>query len=91
MIDLKTLAVKIGYVMGSGDRVPEAIRQMGFDLEVISETELASGRLSRFDVIVVGIRAFQVRPDVVANNRRLLDYARDGGTLIVQYQLPAYA
>lgn len=91
VIELKTAPVKVGYLAGSGDRVPEAIRQMGFDLEMISENELASGRLARFDVIVVGIRAYQVRPDVVANNKRLLDYARDGGTLIVQYQLPAYA
>ncbi len=91
IIDLKIAPVKVGYVVGSGDRVPDAIRQMGFSLETISETDLASGDLSRFDVIVVGIRAYQVREDVVANNGRLLDYAREGGTLIVQYQLPGYA
>lgn len=91
IIDLKTAPVKVGYLAGSGDRVPEAIRQMGFGLEMISESELANGNLSRFDVIVVGIRAYQVRPDIVANNKRLLDFANGGGTLIVQYQLPAYA
>ena len=91
VFDLKTSPVKIGYVEGSGDRVPEAIRQMGFDLEMISESELSGGDLSKYDTIVVGIRAYQVRPDVVANNKRLLDFANNGGTLIVQYQLPAYA
>ncbi len=91
VVDLKTAPVKVGYIIGSGDRVPDAIRQMGFDLEIISEGELASGNLSRFDTIVVGIRAYQVRPDLVANNNRLLDYARGGGTMIVQYQLPGYA
>lgn len=91
VIDLKTAPVKVGYIIGSGDRVPEAIRQMGFDLEVISESELAYGNLSKYDTIVVGIRAYQVRSDVVANNQHLLDYARNGGTLIVQYQLPGYA
>ncbi len=91
ILDLKIAPVKVGYVVGSGDRVPDAIRQMGFNLETISEGDLASGDLSRFDAIVVGIRAYQVRPDVVANNGRLLDYAREGGTLIVQYQLPGYA
>jgi hypothetical protein len=70
--------------------VPEAIRQMGLDLEVIDERTLASGDLSRFDVIVVGIRAYQVRPDLVAGNKRLLDFAAAGGTLVVQYQLPGY-
>ncbi len=91
VIDLKTAAVKVGYLAGSGDRVPEAIRQMGFDIEMISESALASGDLSRYDTIVVGIRAYQVRPDLVANNQRLLEYAKNGGTLIVQYQLPGYA
>lgn len=91
IIDLKTARSKIGYIVGSGDRVPDAIRQMGFDMEIVSERDLASGDLSRFDSIVVGIRAYQVRPDVVANNERLLNYARNGGTLIVQYQLPSFA
>lgn len=90
VIDLKTSPAKIGYITGSGDRVPEAIRQMGLDLEVIDERTLASGDLSRFDVIVVGIRAYQVRLDVVASNKRLLDFAAAGGTLVVQYQLPGY-
>lgn len=90
VLDLKTSSAKVGYIEGSGDQVFEAIRQMGFSAETISESELASGNLSRFDAIVVGIRAYQVRPDVVANNKRLLDFANAGGTLIVQYQLPGY-
>jgi hypothetical protein len=90
LLELKTAPAKIGYVMGSGDRVAEAIRQMGFVVSIISENELASGDLSKYDTIVVGIRAYQVRPDVVANNKRLLDFASNGGTLVVQYQLPGY-
>jgi hypothetical protein len=77
--------------MGSGDRVFDAIRQMGFDVSMISESELAGGDLSKYDTIVVGIRAYQVRADVVSNNKRLIDFASNGGTLIVQYQLPQYA
>ncbi len=90
IIDLKTAPVRVGYLAGSGDRVPEAITQMGFNVEMITENELANGNLSRYDVIVVGIRAYQVRPDLVANNKRLMDFANAGGTLIVQYQLPGY-
>ncbi|MEO8649016.1 MAG: hypothetical protein ABI539_07610, partial [Acidobacteriota bacterium] len=90
VIDLKTTPAKVGYIMGSGDRVAEAIRQMGFDLTDIPDNELASGDLSRYDTIVIGIRAYQVRPNVVVNNKRLLDFVANGGTLIVQYQLPAY-
>ncbi|MCC6328050.1 MAG: PIG-L family deacetylase [Acidobacteria bacterium] len=90
IMDLKTTPVKVGYITGSGDRVPEAMKQMGYGVETIDERTLASGDLSKYDVIVVGIRAYQVRPDVVANNKRLLDFANAGGTLIVQYQLPGY-
>ncbi|HEY0457646.1 MAG TPA: PIG-L family deacetylase [Pyrinomonadaceae bacterium] len=90
-LDLKTApARRVGYIAGSGERVAEAIGQMGFDVEMLAENDLTSGDLSRFDAIVVGIKASQVRPDFVANHQRLLDYVRAGGTLIVQYQLPVY-
>ena len=90
IVDLKTTKTKIGYIVGSGDRVQDAIRQMGMNVETISESELANGDLSRFDTIVVGVRAYQVRADIVSYNQRLLDYVRNGGNLIVQYQLPPY-
>jgi LmbE family N-acetylglucosaminyl deacetylase len=90
VLDVKTAPVKVGYIAGSGDRVPDAIRELGIPVETITPAELASGDLSKYDTIVVGIRAYQVRPDVVSNNKRLLDFANAGGTLIVQYQLPAY-
>ena len=89
LIDLKTAPIKVGYVRGSGDRVGDAIRELGLSIEEVDANTLATGDLSKFDTIVVGIRAYQVRPDVVANNQRLLDFAKNGGTLIVQYQLPA--
>lgn len=84
--DLKTAPVKVGYIMGSGDEVPEAIGQMGMDVTMLEEKDLASGDLSRFDTIVVGIRASETRPDLVANNSRLLDYVKNGGTVLMQYQ-----
>lgn len=88
LIDVQTAPVRVGYIRGSGDRVPDAIKQLGFSFSEIDERTLASGDLSKFDTIVVGIRAYQVREDIVANNQRLLDFAKNGGTLIVQYQLP---
>ena len=78
--------LRVGYIMGSGDRVPQAIAQLGADVQLLDATALASSDLSRFDVIMVGVRAYERRPDLRANNQRLLDYARDGGTVIVQYQ-----
>ena len=90
VFDLQVAPVRVGYIMGSGDQVPEAIRQMGLQVTMLGEDELSIGDLSRFDTIVVGIRASQVRPDFVANHARILEYVRGGGTLIVQYQRADY-
>jgi hypothetical protein len=91
VLDLKISPVKVGYVSGSGDEMPEAIRQMGYDLTMLDEKDLAGGDLSRFGTIVVGIRASETRPDFVAHNQRLMDYVKNGGVLLVQYQRPEYA
>lgn len=90
VIDVSTAPVKVGYIAGSGDRAPDAIRELGLSVETITPAELASGDLSKYDTIVVGIRAYQVRPDLVANNKRLMEFASAGGTLVVQYQLSSY-
>ena len=78
--------LRIGYIMGVGDRVPEAIEQLGADVTMIDADRLASGDLSPFDAIVVGVRAYERRQDLRANNQRLLRYAEHGGTVVVQYQ-----
>jgi LmbE family N-acetylglucosaminyl deacetylase len=83
--DAVTLAKSVGYVMGSGDDVPGALRQLGCEVTLLSPLDLAQSDLSRFDAIVTGIRAYTERPDLVANEPRLLDYVAKGGTLIVQY------
>ena len=90
VVDLKVAPVKVGYIMGSGDEVPDAIRRMGVDVTMLDAGALATGDLSTFDTIVVGIRASEANPDYVANNGRVLDYVRRGGTLIVQYQQAEY-
>jgi LmbE family N-acetylglucosaminyl deacetylase len=78
--------VKVGYIMGVGDRVPDAIEQLGADVRLIDADMLASGDLSQFSVIMLGVRAYERRPDLRANNQRLLNYADNGGTVVVQYQ-----
>ncbi len=88
---VKVLDVKIapgltvGYVMGVGDQVPPAIEQLGARVELLSSDDLAWGDLSRYDVIVTGVRAYERRMDLRASNNRLLEYARRGGTVLVQY------
>lgn len=90
VIDLKVANVKVGYVMGTGDDVPDALRRMGVAVTMLEKDALATGDLSAFDTIVVGIRASQARPDFIANHGRLLQYVEKGGTLVVQYQQPDY-
>ncbi|MCA1556091.1 MAG: hypothetical protein LC747_05315, partial [Acidobacteria bacterium] len=91
VFDLQIAPVRVGYIMGSGDEVPEAIKRMGLSVTMLDETQLATGDLSRFDTIVVGVRASQTRPDFVAHHARLVEFMRRGGALIVQYQRPDYA
>ena len=83
--DVKLLAKNIGYVMGAGDEVPDALRQMGADVTLLDGDGLARGDLARFDAIVTGVRAYDTRADLRANQERLLKYVQDGGTLVVQY------
>ena len=77
--------LRVGYVDGVGDAVPPAIEQLGARLEFIDADDLAWGDLGRFDVIVTGVRAYESRQDLRANNDRLLEYVESGGTVIVQY------
>jgi LmbE family N-acetylglucosaminyl deacetylase len=86
VFDVRVAAgLRVGYIMGSGDDVPEALEQLGVPVKLINETELASGDLAVYDTIILGIRAYEGREDLAANNQRLLDYVKRGGTLIVQY------
>ena len=76
----------VGYVRGAADRVPEALLAIGVPVELIGADSLARGDLSRYDAIVIGSRAYETEPALVANNGRLLDYVTKGGLVIVQYQ-----
>ncbi len=77
--------LKIGYIMGAGDDIPTVLQQLGMDVTLIPAEKLASENLSQYGTIVLGIRAYDTQPDVVANNKELLDYVSAGGTLVVQY------
>ncbi|MGE0446607.1 MAG: PIG-L family deacetylase [Vicinamibacterales bacterium] len=90
VLELDVAPVSVGYIMGSGDLVPDALRRMRVNVTMIDDEMLATGDLSRFDTIVVGVRASEGRPAFVANHGRLVDYMERGGTLIVQYQQTDY-
>ena len=90
-IDIFVPRVRVGYIMGTGDDGYAALRQLGVDAELLTPQRVSAGDFAGFDAIVVGVRAYEVRPDLLAANARLLDFARAGGTVIVQYQQYQYA
>ena len=84
----KNLAKRVGYVMGAGDEVPEALRQLGCEVILLTEEDLATGSLSQYDAVVTGVRAFNTRADLRANAQHIFDeYVAKGGTMIVQYNV----
>jgi LmbE family N-acetylglucosaminyl deacetylase len=85
--DIKLTSKNIGYIMGAGDEVPEALKQLGAQIAMLSDDDLASTDLARFDAVVTGVRAFNTRPALRANFQRLLDFTANGGTLVVQYNV----
>ncbi|MBI4546803.1 MAG: PIG-L family deacetylase [Ignavibacteriae bacterium] len=84
-IDIKRAKQAIGYIMGSGDEVPAALLQLGYQITLISDEDLVSGDLQNFDAIIAGIRTYNTRQDVRIHQHRLLEYVSNGGTYIVQY------
>lgn len=81
---------RVGYVMGPGDGGPEALADLGVEVELLGPNEVRAGDLDRFDTIVLGIRAYETRDDLHASNDRLLDFARRGGTVVTQYNQYQY-
>ena len=83
---------RVAYVRGAADRVPEALASIGFPVEVLDATALERNDLAGYDVIVIGSRAYETDPALIENNGRLLDYVKEGGHVLVQYQqLPFFA
>lgn len=83
--DIRLDAKNIGYVMGAGDEVPEALQQLGATVTLLTPADLAKADLTHYDAIITGVRAYNTRPDLRANEQRLLDYLHAGGTVVVQY------
>ncbi len=78
--------ISIAYVMGTGDTVPDALEALGLKTHILTPDELRSADLSAWTTIIIGIRAYSVRPELAAAGPRLEDFARKGGTVIVEYQ-----
>ena len=87
-VDVKTVSgLRLGYLPGTGDEVPKAIENLGHEVRVLATSDLTQGDLAGYDAIVLGVRAYAVRADLKSANGRLLDYVKNGGVLVVQYNL----
>lgn len=84
-IDLKTEGNKIGYIVGAGDKVPQALEQMGYDVVPLSDKELSRNNLAQFSAIITGVRAYNTNDWMNKHYENLMKYVADGGNLIVQY------
>jgi hypothetical protein len=82
--------LEIGYIEGSGDDVPASLEDLGIQVHFLTQNDLASGDLKKYDEILVGVRAYAVREDLRTFNGRLMDYVKNGGAVVVQYQTPEF-
>lgn len=90
-VDVKVAPdLKIAYVTGSGDDVPASLEHLGVHVTFLGPSDIATGALNQYDVILLGVRTYAVRDDLRTYNGRLLDYVKNGGVVIVQYNTPEY-
>jgi len=82
--------LNVGYVVGAGDDVPQSLASLGINVHFLTAADLASGNLSKFDAIILGVRAYAAREDLKTYNGRILEYVKNGGVLIVQYNTQEY-
>ena len=87
-LDLAIRGKQVGYVPGAGDSVADAIKEMGYDVTVLTGDDLTTNRLKDFDAVVIGVRAFNVRTDLVSHLPALFAYVEAGGNVIEQYNRP---
>jgi LmbE family N-acetylglucosaminyl deacetylase len=84
-IDLKIYNKKIGYIIGAGDKVPDALEQMGYDVTLLTDKELSRNNLNQYDAIITGVRAYNTNEWMNKHYDKLMKYVHEGGNLIVQY------
>ena len=77
--------LKVGYIMGAGDEIPTVLEQIGMNVTMLPADKLGGEDLSKYQTIVLGIRAYDTEKGVIDNNKRLLDFVQNGGRLVVQY------
>ncbi|MGH9397108.1 MAG: PIG-L family deacetylase [Terriglobia bacterium] len=90
-VDVKVAqGLNVGYIMGTGDNVPQSIESLGIHVHFLTASDLASGDLGKYNIILLGVRAYAVREDLITYNGRLLNYVKNGGVVVAQYETPEF-
>lgn len=84
-IDLKKAGNRIGYLMGAGDEIPESLRQIGYDVTLLQDGDISPENLKRYDAVILGVRAYNTNNRMRFLQPKLMEYIKNGGTMIVQY------
>jgi hypothetical protein len=83
--DIRRRGTRVGYIMGSGDDIPNILRQVGYDVVLLTDQDLDRGDFSAYDAVVAGIRAYNTRKRLRLAHAKLMQYVEKGGTMVVQY------
>lgn len=86
-IDLKTGGKRIAYIAGAGDLIPESLGQIGYQVNILSESQILNSNLSTYDAIITGVRLYNVNDNIDVIQPKLMEYVQKGGTLLVQYNV----
>lgn len=89
VLDLKLANKKIAYIKGAGDNIPETLKAIGYDIELFSASEMEGKELSSYSAIIIGIRAYNIDKRMTIIQEQLLNYVKNGGRLIIQYNTPS--
>ena len=84
-LDVKKRGTRIGYIMGSGDEVPEGLRQIGYEVNMLTDDDLERGNFAGYDAIVAGVRAYNTRKRLKLDSSKIFEWVKNGGTYVVQY------
>ncbi len=84
-LDIQKRGKEVGYVMGAGDKVPESLKQIGYAVTLLEDEDINASTLKKYDAVIIGIRAYNTRAKMKFHQEKLMEYVKNGGTMIVQY------
>ena len=84
-LDIESKGKKVAYYMGAGDKIPESLAQIGYEVDLLSDEDVSAETLAKYDALIIGIRAYNTQDQVKFHQETFLDFVKNGGNMIVQY------